>query len=138
MHGAFDDHGWKALCVFDPTGEPILKVGPRGQLRDLTMAGIFFESREPPASEFSFADLAGAFPEGRYTVRGETFEGVLLFGNATFTHDVPAPPAITAPAIADDPSGTGANPVPLQGPRSPGTRSRRPWTVGPSTSPATR
>lgn len=49
VHGAFDDHGWKSLCVFDPTGRPVLEVGPRGQLLDLTMAGIFFESREPPA-----------------------------------------------------------------------------------------
>jgi hypothetical protein len=55
VHGAFDDHGWKILCVFDPSGRLVLEVGPQGQLRDLTMAGIFFESREPPSSEFSFA-----------------------------------------------------------------------------------
>jgi hypothetical protein len=64
VHGAFDDHGWKTLCVFDPSGRAMLEVGPQGQLRDLTMAGIFFESREPPSSEFSFADLKAAFPEG--------------------------------------------------------------------------
>jgi hypothetical protein len=75
VHGAFDDHGWKSLCVFDPTGRLVLEVGPRGQLHDLTMAGIFFESREPPASEFSFADLMAAFPEGQYSVRGESFDG---------------------------------------------------------------
>jgi hypothetical protein len=103
VHGAFDDHGWKSLCVFDPTGRLVLDVGPRGQLRDLTMAGIFFESREPPASEFSFADLAAAFPEGQYTVRGESFDGTILVGAATFTHDVPAAPVITSPVIADDP-----------------------------------
>ncbi len=111
VHGAFDDHGWKELCVFDPTGKPVLVVGPRNQLHDLTMAGIFFESREPPSSEFSFADLHAAFPEGAYSVRGESFDGTILVGAATFTHDVPAPPTITSPDIADDPKGTGANPV---------------------------
>jgi hypothetical protein len=45
VHGAFDDQGWKILCVFDPNGRAVLEVGPQGQLRDLTMAGIFFESR---------------------------------------------------------------------------------------------
>jgi hypothetical protein len=111
VHGAFDDDGWKSLCVFDPTGRPVLKVGPRGRLLDLTMAGIFFESREPPISEFSFADLEAAFPEGRYRVRGQSFDGTTLVGAATFTHDVPAPPTITSPEIAEDPEGTGADPV---------------------------
>jgi hypothetical protein len=115
VHGAFDDDGWKRLCVFDPTGRPVLHVGPRGQLLDLTMAGIFFESREPPESEFSFADLRAAFPEGGYTVRGESFDGTILVGSATFTHDVPAEPVITAPSLAEDPKGTRANPVPLDG-----------------------
>jgi hypothetical protein len=111
VHGAFDDQGWKTLCVFDPTGRQVLEVGPRGQLLDLTMAGIFFESREPPISEFSFADLKAAFPEGEYTVRGESFDGTTLVGDATFTHDVPAPPTITSPVLAEDPKGTDANPV---------------------------
>jgi hypothetical protein len=111
VHGAFDDDGWKRLCVFDPTGRLVLDVGPRGQLLDLTMAGIFFESREPPASEFSFSDLEAAFPEGDYAVLGESFDGTVLVGDATFTHDVPAAPLITSPALAEDPKGTSATPV---------------------------
>jgi hypothetical protein len=115
VHGAFDDQGWKTLCVFDPNGRAVLEVGPQGQLRDLTMAGIFFESREPPSSEFSFADLEAAFPEGEYTVRAESFDGTILVGSATFTHDVPAPPTITSPQIAEEPRGTRKNPVSLDG-----------------------
>jgi hypothetical protein len=111
VHGAFDDHGWKSLCVFDPSGRPVLEVGPQGQLRDLTMAGIFFESREPPSSEFSFADLKAAFPQGQYAVRAESFDGTILVGSALFTHDVPAPPKITSPAIAAEPRGTKKTPV---------------------------
>jgi hypothetical protein len=97
--------------VFDPNRRAVLEVGPQGQLRDLTMAGIFFESREPPSSEFSFADLTAAFPEGEYAVKGESFDGTILVGSATFTHDVPAPPTITSPEIADEPRGTRRNPV---------------------------
>lgn len=75
VHRAFDDQGWSELCVMDPTGRPILVVDPRNQLNDHTMAGIFFESREPPASEFSKADPEKAFPEGMYKVRGRSFDG---------------------------------------------------------------
>lgn len=103
VHGAFDDHGWSKLCVLDPDGRPVLVVDPRGELRDLTMAGIFFESREPPTAEFSIEDLQAAFPEGEYEVRGKSFDGTTLTGSATFTHDVPAPPTIIAPELAEDP-----------------------------------
>jgi hypothetical protein len=66
------------------------------------MAGIFFESREPPNSEFSIADLMKAFPEGRYTVRGISFDGTGLTGFATFTHDIPEAPTITFPTLMTD------------------------------------
>jgi Fibronectin type III domain len=97
VHGAFDDQGWSKLCVYAPNGDPVLRVSPKSQLKDLTMAGIFFESREPPIDEFSFADLKARFPEGRYEVRGLSFDGKRLVGQATFTHDVPAAPTVTAP-----------------------------------------
>lgn len=97
VHGAFDDVGWSRLCVFDPTGRQVLGVKPEGQLGDLTLGGIFFESREPPNSEFSLADLMAAFPEGRYEVRGTSFDGTGLTGFATFTHSIPAAPTITSP-----------------------------------------
>jgi hypothetical protein len=78
VHGAFDDHGWSELCVFDRNGNLVLKVNPQSQLRDLTMAGIFFESREPILEEFDFPDLKTAFPEGQYEVRGINFDGTGL------------------------------------------------------------
>jgi hypothetical protein len=98
VHGAFDDQGWSKLCVYDPAGNLVLRVSPESQLNDLTMAGIFFESREPPIAEFSFEDLKARFPEGRYMVRALSFDGEQLLGHATFTHDVPAAPTVTAPS----------------------------------------
>ena len=98
VHGAFDDQGWSKLCVYDPEGHLVLRVSPQSQLKDLTMAGTFFESREPPIDEFSFEDLKTRFPEGRYNVRALSFDGKQLVGHATFTHDVPAAPTVTAPS----------------------------------------
>ena len=115
VHGAFDDDGWKVLCVFDPSKEPLLIVGPRDQLKRLSMAGIFFESREPPIDEFSFADLRRRFPEGRYRVRGATFDGRILVGSALFTHDVPAAPDITAPELFPEPEQAARHPISQNG-----------------------
>jgi hypothetical protein len=51
------------------------------------------------------------FPEGEYTVRAESFDGTILVGSATFTHDVPTPPKITSPPIADDSRAARKNPL---------------------------
>jgi hypothetical protein len=97
VHGLFDSSGWSELCVYDPSGKLLLGVKPQGQLKDLTMGGIFFESREPSEDEISQDQILAMFPEGKYKVVGTTFEGKRLTGEATLTHDIPAPPAITAP-----------------------------------------
>ncbi len=107
VHGAFDDHGYSELCVYDPSGVQILAFKPQAQFKDLTIAGIFFESREPPSSEFSFEDLQARFPEGEYTLRGITFDGKGLTGAATFTHDVPAPPVVVFPPVVTDEENAG-------------------------------
>jgi hypothetical protein len=107
VHGYFDDDGWSELCVYEPSGEQVLAIKPQAQLKDLTMASIFFESREPLLSEFSFADLKANFPEGQYQVRGVAVDGTGLTGSATFSHNIPAPPVITLPALAADAESTG-------------------------------
>lgn len=99
VHGAFDDHGWSELCVYDPNGALVLAVEPQSQLGGLGLAGIFFESREPILEEFAFADLAATFPEGEYQVVGTNYDGTSLVGAAWFTHSVPAKPVILTPAL---------------------------------------
>lgn len=114
VHGTFDDHGWMELCVYDPKGTQVLAVKPQGQLKDLAMAGIFFESREPPTAEFSFSDLKARFPEGQYQIRATNYDGTGLTGAATFTHNIPKPPIVTYPPIVDEDQ-AGDSQVPITG-----------------------
>lgn len=58
--------------------------------------------------------LEAAFPQGEYSVLGDSFDGRTLVGSATFSHDVPAPAAITSPRIAEDPRGARKSRVPLE------------------------
>ncbi len=102
VHGFFDDDGWSELCIYDPNGALVLAVKPQAQLKNQTISGIFFESREPPLDEFAYDDLTARFPEGQYTVVGTNWDGTGLAGLATFTHDVPQPPTIIYPALAHD------------------------------------
>jgi hypothetical protein len=97
IHGAFDGIDWQKLCVFDPNGQLVLEVEPKNQLRDLSISGIFFESREPPNDEVPIEEILARFPEGRYSVRGRALDGRRLTGAATFTHDIPAAPVIVFP-----------------------------------------
>ncbi len=112
VHGFFGGEAWAELCIWDPDGNQIFLVDPQAQLGDLTVADFFFESREPPGDEYSVDDLLADFPEGTYTVGGTDFEGVARFGEATFTHDIPVEPEITAPALVEDPEDTSDAVVP--------------------------
>jgi hypothetical protein len=105
VHGLLSNDAWGHLCVRDPEGRQILLVDPEGQLGELNLADIFFESREPPNDEFSVDDLTAAFPEGDYVVSGTDFEGTDFVGTARFTHQIPAPPTITAPELSDEEEG---------------------------------
>ena len=114
VHGLFDDHGWLELCVYDPNGVQVLAVKPQSVLKGLTMAGIFFESREPHLDEFTYEDLKAKFPEGQYEVRGRNFDGTYLTGYATFTHNVPAAPTVVSPALTEE-ENAGDVVVPIEG-----------------------
>ena len=110
VHGYFDDHGWKELCVFDPAGALILHVLPEGRMGDLGIAGVFFESREPEYAEWDYAALKKAWPEGGYTLRAAGSDGELLTGAALFSTVLPAIPQIVTPATVPE-SDAGAIPV---------------------------
>jgi hypothetical protein len=113
VHGGFDDDGWSELCVYAPDGEQILGVRPQAELGGLTMASIFFESREPALDEFDFADLEAGFAEGMYSVRALSYDGSLLTGAAWFTYDVPVEPEVLSPLLVEEPEETETAVVPL-------------------------
>ncbi|MDH3470879.1 MAG: fibronectin type III domain-containing protein [Acidimicrobiia bacterium] len=102
VHGLFGGAAWSELCIWDPKGVQVLVVDPLAQLNDLTVADLFFESREPENSEVSIADIEAAFPEGEYQVSGTDFEGTPRMGTALFTHDIPVEPTIVSPGLAED------------------------------------
>lgn len=103
IHGMFDSSTFAELCVYDPSGKQILAIKPQNQLTKLTMAGIFFESREPPHEDVSIEEHLRNFPEGQYPVRGVTYDGIGYHGAATFTHNIPKPPKMVFPKeMADE------------------------------------
>lgn len=89
---------WQRLLLRDPRGRTLLDVSGRGRLRDYGVTDMFFESNEPPFTQVPFRRFRERFPEGRYTFAGTTLGGRRVVGSDTLTHDVPARPAITAPA----------------------------------------
>lgn len=97
IHGMFDSSTFAELCVYDPNGNQILSIKPQNQLGKLSMAGIFFESREPSHEDVSIEEHLRNFPEGKYPVRGVTYDGIGYHGAATLTHNIPKPPKMVFP-----------------------------------------
>ncbi len=101
VHGYLGADGWKELCVYNPAGEVVLAVKPQGELGSTTLASIFFEGREPSLDEFGFEELK-SFAEGQYAVRALSYDGTSVVGEATFSRNVPAPPALVYPEWAEE------------------------------------
>ncbi len=101
VHGIVGADGNSETCIFDSNDDLILAIRPQGNLQDLGVADTFFESREPPNSDPSFAidDILGMFPAGTYTITGvSAVDGQSLAGTAIFTHTIPAAPVINSPS----------------------------------------
>lgn len=102
IHGYFDSSSFAELCIYDPKGDQILAIKPQNQLKDLTMAGIFFESREPEHEIVPIQKHFKNFPAGFYKVRGVAYDGTGYNGAALLTHNIPKPPKmIFPPEMAD-------------------------------------
>ncbi len=102
LHGMFDQEGLAEGCLETPDGTQIMLVDPTNPLNSLGINEFFFESREPPADEYSIADLKAHFPEGEYRISGVDFEGRKRVGTAVFTHAIPAPPEIVSPTVVHE------------------------------------
>ena len=105
VHGYFDDHGWTEMCVYDPAGTLILHVLPAGTMGDLGIAGVFFESREPEYADWNYDALKAAWPEGQYSLRALSTDGLLLNGAAWFSTVLPSMPQIISPLTVPEEDG---------------------------------
>jgi hypothetical protein len=76
----------------------LLDVDVTGRAEDYGLTELFSESSEPPFEEFPLEQFKALFPEGAYTFRGTTIDGVPMTGTATLTHDFPDGPEILSPA----------------------------------------
>jgi hypothetical protein len=102
VHGFLGSDGVRGVCIRTPDGTDMLGLDTVEQFRDLGVGDFFFESREPPADEYSIADLEANFPEGEYRISGIGADGTPRVGTARFTHDIPAAPVISSPRLADE------------------------------------
>ena len=102
VHGNFGGEAWTQLCIFDPEENLILAVATEGPFQRLGVADLFFESREPPAEEYSIDDLESDFPEGEYRIGVAGHDGIARVATATFSHDIPAAPIILSPTLSDN------------------------------------
>ena len=76
----------------------MLDVDVTGRAEDYGLTELFSESSEPPFEEFPLEQFKELFPEGTYTFRGTTIDGVPMTGTATLSHDFPDGPEILSPA----------------------------------------
>lgn len=92
-----DGEPWRRIDIFNPSGQLVLTVTPRGKLRMLGLTEMFFESNEPPNAEVPIPEVLANLPQGTYDFEGITIEGDELEGEAYLSHRIPAAPVVTAP-----------------------------------------
>jgi hypothetical protein len=93
-----DGEAWNTMDLLDPQGTAMLDVDVTGRAVDYGLTELFSESSEPPFEEFPLEQFKELFPEGTYTFRGTTIDGMPMTGTATLSHDFPDGPEILSPA----------------------------------------
>ncbi len=97
-----DAEGWKKVRVSDPSGEKIVQIMTEGNLSELGITELRFESAEP-----SPAEVLALFPPGDYEFRGRTVEGDKLASTAELSHDfLPVPTFSPSDGEEVDPNNT--------------------------------
>jgi hypothetical protein len=97
-----DGEGWTRLDVKGPDGN-VLTIQAKGELRELGLNELFFETVEPENADVPIAELLEFLPEGNYRISGPTVGededgGGRTSGVALLTHDIPAGPVLLTPA----------------------------------------
>ena len=111
FQGFVDSEGWQRLDVTDPDGDIVLTFEAHGELGDLGLTELFFETVEPENSEVSIEQMLEKLPAGNYTIVGPSMQngepGGPTSGTAWLTHAIPAPAELVSPeedegVITDD------------------------------------
>ena len=100
FQGFIDSEGWQTIEISGPGGT-VATFEARGDMRELGLTELFFESVEPANEDVPIEDLLDTLPPGNYTIAGRAIEdgqpiGRTL-GTALLTHDIPTGPALLAP-----------------------------------------
>jgi hypothetical protein len=93
-----DGEAWNRVELLDPHGNAMLDVDVTSRAENYGLTELFSESSEPPFEDFPLELFKELFPEGTYTFRGTTIDGLPMTGTATLTHDFPDGPETLWPA----------------------------------------
>jgi hypothetical protein len=92
-----DGEPWNSLVVEGPNGT-VVNIKAQGDLENFGLTEGFFETNEPPDSEFPLDQILALFPEGEYSFEANTAEGNLVMRrSATLSHVIPAAAEILTP-----------------------------------------
>jgi len=102
FQGFIDSEGWQRLVVTGPGGETVLRFEAHGELRELGMTELFFETVEPANADVPIAQMLAKLPAGNYSITGPSMQngesGGPTSGTAWLTHTIPAGPELLTPA----------------------------------------
>ena len=100
FQGFVDSEGWGELVFTGPDGAVLTLTG-QGQLGNLGLTELFFETVEPANADLSIAEILTLLPEGIYTIEGPAIESGEsqgeTSGSAWLTHNIPSGPVLLAP-----------------------------------------
>ena len=100
FQGFLDSEGWKSMTVTGPDGK-VLDFNGKGELGQLGLTELFFETAEPENADVPIEDLLETLPEGNYVFRGTATEAGERLGTTTgtalLTHDIPKGPELLTP-----------------------------------------
>lgn len=100
FQGAIDSEGWKKLVVNGPDGT-VLALEGKGELGELGLTELFFESVEPANADVPIEEILETLPEGDYTILGTAMEDGESAGRtagvAWLTHTIPAGAELLTP-----------------------------------------
>ncbi|MBT8401344.1 MAG: hypothetical protein KJO98_12765 [Rhodothermia bacterium] len=97
-----DAEGWRQVMITDPSSRNIVQINTRGELSELGITELRFESAEP-----SPAEVLALFPPGDYTFHGKKVDGGKLLSVAELSHEfAPIPTISPRDGVEVDPENT--------------------------------